>query len=159
MGEGNDIGRSSVKGAGRSPRFSLGGGKTLFALHLLLALYSLCSICGKLAAGFPFLSLGFVVSYGGMLGILAVYALGWQQVIKRMPLTSAYANRAVTIVWGIVWGYLVFGEAVSVRKLLGAAVVLAGVVLFALADKEGTDKEGTPGDGSTPSRVGEGDAL
>lgn len=133
--------------------------KTLLALHLLLALFSLCGICGKIAAGFPFLSLGFIASYGGMLGILAMYALGWQQVIKRMPLTSAYANRAVTIAWGIVWGYLVFGEAVSVRKLLGAAVVLAGVVLFALADKDGAGNEGAVGDGPDPSRSGEGDAL
>lgn len=111
-------------------------GKTLLALHALLALYSLCSICGKLAAGFEFMSPGFVLCYGGMIGILGVYAIGWQQVIKRMPLTSAYANKAVTIVWGIVWGVLLFHEAVTPAKLLGAAVVLAGVVLFSVADGE-----------------------
>ena len=53
-----------------------------------------------------------------------------------MPLTSAYANKAVTIVWGIVWGVLLFHEAVTPAKLLGAAVVLAGVVLFSIADGE-----------------------
>lgn len=111
-------------------------GKTLLALHALLALYSLCSICGKLAAGFEFMSPGFVLCYGGMIGVLGVYAIGWQQVIKRMPLTSAYANKAVTIVWGIVWGVLLFHEAVTPAKLLGAAVVLAGVVLFSVADGE-----------------------
>ena len=111
-------------------------GKTLLALHALLALYSLCSICGKLAAGFEFMSPGFVLCYGGMIGVLGVYAIGWQQVIKRMPLTSAYANKAVTIVWGIVWGVLLFREAVTPAKLLGAAVVLAGVVLFSVADGE-----------------------
>ena len=111
-------------------------GKTLLALHALLALYSLCSICGKLAAGFEFMSPGFVLCYGGMIGVLGVYAIGWQQVIKRMPLTSAYANKAVTIVWGIVWGVLLFQEAVTPAKLLGAAVVLAGVVLFSVADGE-----------------------
>lgn len=111
-------------------------GKTLLALHALLALYSLCSICGKLAAGFEFMSPGFVLCYGGMIGVLGVYAIGWQQVIKRMPLTSAYANKAVTIVWGIVWGVLLFREAVTPAKLIGAAVVLAGVVLFSVADGE-----------------------
>lgn len=111
-------------------------GKTLLALHALLALYSLCSICGKLAAGFEFMSPGFVLCYGGMIGVLGVYAIGWQQVIKRMSLTSAYANKAVTIVWGIVWGVLLFHEAVTPAKLLGAAVVLAGVVLFSVADGE-----------------------
>lgn len=111
-------------------------GKTLLALHALLALYSLCSICGKLAAGFEFMSPGFVLCYGGMICVLGIYAIGWQQVIKRMPLTSAYANKAVTIVWGIVWGVLLFREAVTPAKLIGAAVVLAGVVLFSVADGE-----------------------
>lgn len=111
-------------------------GKTLLGLHALLALYSLCSICGKLAAGFEFMSPGFVLCYGGMICVLGIYAIGWQQVIKRMPLTSAYANKAVTIVWGIVWGVLLFQEAVTPAKLLGVAVVLAGVVLFSVADGE-----------------------
>lgn len=116
-------------------------GKTLLALHALLALYSLCSICGKLAAGFEFLSPGFVLCYGGMICVLGVYAIGWQQVIKRMPLTTAYANKAVTVLWGIVWGALLFHESVTPGKLVGAAVVLAGVVLFSLADGRAAEGE------------------
>ena len=111
-------------------------GKTLLGLHALLALYSLCSICGKLAAGFEFMSPGFILCYGSMILVLGLYAIGWQQVIKRMPLTSAYANKAVTIVWGIVWGVLLFHETVTPAKLFGAVVVLAGVVLFSIADGE-----------------------
>lgn len=127
-------------------------GKTLFGLHLLLMVYSLCSICGKLAAGFDFLSPGFVLCYGGMIAVLGIYAIGWQQVIKRMPLTSAYANKAVTIVWGIVWGALLFGEQVTPHKLLGAAVVLAGVVLFSLADGEDAQAgSAASGSASAPS--------
>ena len=116
---------------------SRGNAKTLLGLHLLLAVYSLCSICGKLASSFAFLSWQFILCYGGMIAVLGVYAIGWQQVIKRMPLTSAYANKAVTIVWGIVWGALLFHEAVTPMKLLGSVIVLCGVVLFSLADGEG----------------------
>ena len=72
-----------------------------------------------------------------MIAVLGVYAIGWQQIIKRMPLTSAYANKAVTIVWGIIWGALLFHEAATPMKLLGSAIVLTGVVLFSLADGEG----------------------
>ena len=110
--------------------------KHLIALHFLLALYSCGGILSKLASGQPFLSLGFCICYGGLLMILAVYAVGWQQVIKHMPLTSAYANRAVTVVWGVVWGVLVFHEGVSVLQLVGCALVVAGVALFAFADGE-----------------------
>lgn len=116
--------------------------KVLLALHLLLVFYSLSGILSKLAAGHGFPSAGFVVCYGGMLGVLAVYALGWQQVIKRLPLTTAYANRAVTVVWGIVWGALLFGEPVNACKLAGAAVVLVGVVLFATAPDDGAPTQG-----------------
>ncbi len=117
--------------------------KVLIALHALLALYSLSSICGKLAAGFDFLSLGFILCYGGMIGVLGIYAIGWQQIIKRVPLTFAYANRAVTVVWGIIWGALFFHEGISPLKLLGAAIVLAGVVLYASTEHDDEASGGT----------------
>lgn len=107
---------------------------TLLLLHLLLAFYSLCSVCGKLASGFDFPSLGFVLCYGGMIFVLGIYAIGWQQVIKRLPLTSAYANKAVTILWGAVWGTLLFKEQISLQQAIGMAVVLAGVVLYSVAE-------------------------
>ncbi|OUO46807.1 transporter [Olsenella sp. An285] len=114
--------------------------RALLALHAMLALYSLSSVCAKLAAGFDFMSVGFVGCYAGMIALLGIYAIGWQQVIKRLPLTFAYANKAVTVAWGIVWGMLLFNERVSPLKLLGALIVLAGVVLFSLAEKdEGED--------------------
>lgn len=110
--------------------------KTLLVLHILLLGYSLADVASKCAAGFDFLSLGFVVCYGVLLAILAGYALGWQQVIKRMPLTTAYANRGITVVWGIFWGAVFFGEAVTPFKLLGAAMIIGGIVLFSVVDGE-----------------------
>ena len=110
--------------------------KTWLALHLLLLLYAASSVFSKLAAGEPFLSLRFILFYGAALVLLAVYALGWQQVIKRLPLTSAYANKAVTVLWGLLAGLLFFGEALTPRKIVGAALVIAGIVLFAFSEKE-----------------------
>lgn len=115
--------------------------KTLLALHVLLMVYSVSGIFSKLAAQQAFLSWQFVGCYAVILALLGVYALGWQQIIKRLPLTTAYANRAVAIVWGIVWGCLFFHEGVTVAKLVGAAVVIVGVVLFAQADGEDLQTE------------------
>jgi drug/metabolite transporter (DMT)-like permease len=109
-------------------------GGTLLLLHILLLFYSLSDVMSKLAAGFDFLSLGFVACYGGLLVILAGYAFGWQQVIKRIPLTTAYANRGITVVWGIFWGAVFFSESITAPKLLGACMIIAGIVLFSLAD-------------------------
>lgn len=108
--------------------------RALLALHGLLALYSVTNIASKLASGQDFLSPLFIVYYGLMMLILAVYAIGWQQIIKRMPLTTAYANKAVTVVWGIIFGTLFFDEKISAGKLLGAVLIIAGIVLFALED-------------------------
>lgn len=111
--------------------------KTLFALHLLLMVYSTSGILSKLAAGVDFLSWEFVGLYAGVIALLGLYAIGWQQILKRMALTSAFSNKAVTIVWGIVWGALFFGESITLGKVVGAAFIIAGVILFAHADGEG----------------------
>ena len=109
---------------------------TLLALHLLLMVYSASGILSKTAAKSEAFSWPWLILMGGVFLILAVYAIGWQQIIKRLPLTTASANKAVTVVWGIVWGALFFDEAISLGKLLGAALIIGGVVLFVKADEE-----------------------
>ena len=104
-------------------------------LHLMLMVYSMSGIFSKLAAGQAFLSVRFCLYYGMILVLLGLYAIGWQQIIKRMPLTLAFANKAVTTIWGLVWGILFFGEQVSMGKLLGVVLVVAGVAVFSTADK------------------------
>ena len=111
--------------------------KTILALNVLLMFFSLGGIFSKLASKQPFLSLKFILCYGALLFIMFLYAIGWQQVIKRLPLTMAYANRAVTIVWGIIWGLLFFNEKLNVGKIIGAVIVIAGVLLYVTESEEG----------------------
>lgn len=112
----------------------------LLALHILLAVYSLSGVLSKLASDFSFSDIGFYLCYCGIIALLGVYAIGWQQIIKRLPLTTAYANKAVTVVWGIIWGILLFSEEINLFKALGAVVVLAGVALYAVADNATEEK-------------------
>ena len=114
--------------------------KALLILHLMLMIYSMTGICSKLAASEHFLSPMFCVYYTIIILLLGFYAIGWQQIIKHLPLTTAFANKSITIVWGIVWGYLFFQEPVTIKKVVGALFVIAGVVLFALGDKEKKDE-------------------
>lgn len=110
--------------------------KLFSLLHLLLMLYSSGGIFSKLAGAEPFLSWGFCLFYGIVIVLLGIYAIGWQQIIKRMPLTTAFANKAVTIVWGLVWGIVFYQETLTPGKLIGCLLVMSGVVLFAKSDKE-----------------------
>ncbi len=111
----------------------------LLVLHVLLAIYSTSGIFSKLAAGEPFLSTRFCLYYGVIIALLGIYAIGWQQIIKRIPLTAAFANKAVTVVWGMIWGVLWFRERITPGKVAGGALVILGVVIFALADGAGQD--------------------
>lgn len=111
--------------------------KTILALNVLLMFFSLGGIFSKLASKQPFLSLKFILCYGALLFIMFVYAIGWQQIIKRLPLTMAYANRAITIVWGIIWGLLFFNEKLNLGKIIGAVIVIAGVLLYVTESYEG----------------------
>lgn len=110
--------------------------KTLILLHGILAVYSTSTIFSKIAAGQKFLSIKFCLYYGLIILLLGFYAIGWQQIIKRMPLTAAFANKAVTVVWGIIWGFVFFKESITPGKVVGAVLVIAGIVMYALADKE-----------------------
>ncbi len=111
------------------------GFKTYVLLHILLLVFSLSSVCSKLAAGETFMSFRFVVLYGCVILLLGIYAIFWQQIIKKMPLTAAYANRAVTVFWGMVWGLLIFKEKITFGKAAGAALVIGGIILFAVSDR------------------------
>lgn len=104
--------------------------KTLIFLHLLLLVYSCVGVFSKFAGMQTFLSIPFLICYGVVLLILFVYAIAWQRIIKVMPLTTAFANKAVTVVWGIILGAVIFGEAITFGKILGAVFIILGIVLY-----------------------------
>ena len=72
----------------------------------------------------------FLLLYGAEIGVLGIYALCWQQVIKRVELSVAYANRAMALLWSLLWAVLLFGEQITVKKLIGVGLVLAGTLII-----------------------------
>lgn len=115
--------------------------RAIILLHFIIAIYSLSGVFSKIAGTMPFLSLGFCLSYGMVIVILGIYAIGWQQIIKRMPLTTAFANKACTVVWGLIYGVLFFQEKVTIGKLAGIALVIWGVILYAGSNQEAENVE------------------
>lgn len=109
--------------------------KWFLILHIELLLFSFGGVCSKMAAQNDFLSFWFIFWYALVILNLGIYAIVWQQIIKHLPLNTAYANKAVTIAWGILWGVLFFGEVVTWTKLIGAAIVIVGVIVVVMADE------------------------
>ncbi len=107
-------------------------GKKKISWHLLLALqaavclYTVSGIAAKLASNYAFLSLGFILCYGVEILILGVYAVVWQQIIKRVDISIAYANRSVAIFWSMLWAALLFKEQITLQNLLGVVLIFLG---------------------------------
>ena len=105
-------------------------------LHLIILLFSCADILSKYASKQEFLSVPFILLYGAVLFILFVYAILWQQILKVIPLITAYVNKAMTIIWGLIFGLLLFNEKITVGKICGIALILVGVTLVVLEDEK-----------------------
>ena len=112
----------------------LGNLKWFVVLHIILLLYSFTNIFSKLAAKQSFLSLKFVFFYGCIIALLGIYAIAWQQILKHIPLTTAFCNKAVGIIWGIIWGSIFFGEQIKINMIIGAVIVIIGVIIVVKSD-------------------------
>ncbi len=103
--------------------------KAYALLHFILLLYSFSSVFSKLASQQTPFSFWFFLYYGLMLLMMGIYAILWQQVLKKLPLTTAFSNKAIVIVWGMLWAFLLFQETITWYMIAGSIVVFAGVVL------------------------------
>ena len=98
----------------------------LIVLQGAVCLYTVSGIAAKLASNYEFLSLGFILCYGLEIFVLGLYAIIWQQIIKRVDISIAYANRAVAVFWTMLWSFLLFDEQITVQNLIGVALIFVG---------------------------------
>ena len=105
------------------------GLRDILLLQLIVVIYTLSGVAGKFASGYAYLSPGFILWYGLEIVILGVYAILWQQIIKRFDLSVAYANRSIALFWSMLWAVLLFHETVTVKNMIGVAIVIAGTMI------------------------------
>ncbi len=120
----NSIKKSTVKGRGMEV-----SAKWFLLLHLSLIVNSLSGVASKKAGQYGFMSLPFIFFFGMMGLSMVVFAVAWQQVLKHMSLTFAFTNKPITVIYALIWGVLIFHEKVTLKMVIGAAVILAGIVI------------------------------
>lgn len=98
----------------------------ILILQAAVCLYTLSGIAAKYASNYEFLSFEFILCYGLEILVLGIYALIWQQIIKRVDISIAYANRALAIFWSMLWASLLFHEQITIQNLVGVALILVG---------------------------------
>ena len=109
---------------------------SIFFMHTAFLIYCLYPLLGKFATRYELLSFPFMALYFVVFGVLFVYAILWQQVLKKIPLTTAIANKSITIVWGMIFGLLFFEEKVSLKMAVGAALILSGILILSTEKME-----------------------
>lgn len=107
-----------------------------FGLQILLMFNAFGGIFSKNAANAPFLSFEYIKNFMGVFIILGIYAIFWQKILKKLPLTVAMANKSVTVIWGMIYGWLFFQETITIWNIIGAIVVISGILIVVDADKE-----------------------
>lgn len=103
--------------------------KNILVLQAVVIIYTLSSVVAKFATGEEVFSFSFFLFYGLEIIILGIYAILWQQMIKRFDLSVAYANRAMAILWSAVWAVVLFKESLGIKQLAGIALVVLGTVI------------------------------
>lgn len=79
------------------------------------------------------LSWSYIWWIAGAIGVMSVYAILWQQIIKRMPLSTAYMFKGTSLIFILLVSVLLFGEAITLNNVIGSVIIIMGIVLFAKA--------------------------
>ncbi len=109
--------------------------KQLIILQAIIMIYTLSSVVAKFASGEEFLTFKFIVFYGLEILILGIYAILWQQIIKKFDLSIAYANKAMSLLWSLLWAILFFKESITVKNVIGVVIVIIGTIIVNSDDK------------------------
>ena len=102
-----------------------------FSLIGINLVYACTAIFTKMASRQEMLSWPYLMWIAGAVGVMGVYALLWQQVIARMPLSTAYMFKGTSLIFVLLISALLFGEAISLNNVIGAVIIIVGIVLFA----------------------------
>lgn len=101
------------------------------ALIGINVLYACVTLFTKYAAQHEFLSWSYCIGLCGAIGVMGVYAVCWQQILKRIELSTAYMFKGTSLVFIMLFAFALFGEAITIMNVIGAIVIVIGITLFA----------------------------
>ena len=116
------------------------GIKQIILLQAIIVIYTVSSIMAKFASSGETLE-KIVLFLGLEVLFLGIYAICWQQMIKIFPLSVAYANRAMALLWSAIWAKIIFGEQISLKQMAGIALVVVGTLIINTEKQEEEEHE------------------
>lgn len=115
--------------------------KNIILLQAVVVIYTINSIIAKKATATEPMSFAFFAFFALEACVLGIYAICWQQMIKRFDLAVAYANRAMAILWTALWAVVFFHENISLKQIIGIGLVVAGTVIVNTESNNKSDGE------------------
>lgn len=101
------------------------------SLVIINFLYACVSILTKLASQHDFMSWNYMLGLIGAVSIMGLYAVLWQQILKRIELSLAYMFKGTGLIFVMLLAYVLFGEQITWNNVVGAIIIISGIVLFA----------------------------
>ena len=105
--------------------------KQIISLLAINLLYACTSIFSKYASTQYPLSLNYCLSIAGAIGVMGAYAICWQQILKRVELSTAYMFKGTSLIFIMLFAFALFGEQITATNIIGAVVIITGIMLFA----------------------------
>lgn len=90
---------------------------------------SFSSVFLKLAGQEGGLTPRYVFFYLCAIGVMGIYAIAWQLILEKLPLTTAYLRKGVTYVLIFIWAAVIFGEQITIQQIIGIIIIIAGMVV------------------------------
>ena len=112
----------------------------LFLVSINL-LYACVSIFTKYASQLEFMSWGYVLAVAGAMGVMGLYAVLWQQVLKHIELSLAYMFKGTSIGFVMLLAHMIFGEQITWNNIIGTVIIILGIVLYAHSSKPITNSQ------------------
>lgn len=105
---------------------------SVLLLTVSFLIYSATGIFTKLAsmqdpmgvAWLQYLAMAFVA--------LGTYAVLWQFILGRVALSQAFLFKSTTVLFSLCFAYFLFDERISLQNIVGAFLIIVGIILNAL---------------------------
>ncbi len=94
-------------------------------------LYACVTLFTKFAAQQEFLSVAYCLGLAGAIAVMGAYAIGWQQILKHVDLSTAYMFKGTSLIFIMLLAALFFSEQITLMNIIGACVIIVGIALYA----------------------------
>lgn len=110
--------------------------KTKIYIQLIAVyfIYALSVLFSKMA-GLQDSNMGFIFYYLISLGFMGIYAILWQLVLKKIDLSKAYPFKCFTILFALIFGFIIWHEPITLKMIIGIILIFSGVILVGAQDE------------------------